>query len=84
MAFSRADMLAAVEYLHLRRNRISDAGARAFATSPHLGGLRGLVLDGNEIGPEGAAALPFQKGAGPWGRFVTCQEKRQVANLPHG
>ena len=43
---------------HLRlAGCLDDDGARALAASPHLAGLATLDLDGNRIGPEGAAAL---------------------------
>jgi len=43
--------------LTLGYNRVTAAGARALASSPHLGGLRKLSLAGNDLGPEGVKFL---------------------------
>ncbi|HJT76189.1 MAG TPA: hypothetical protein VJ739_03220, partial [Gemmataceae bacterium] len=49
--------LAGLTELHLRGNRIGDAGALALAGSPHLGRLTVLNVDRNRIGARGERAL---------------------------
>jgi uncharacterized protein (TIGR02996 family) len=56
-----AALLAAPSYrleeLDLRRNRLSEKGARSLAASPALSALSSLALDDNEISDAGAVAL---------------------------
>lgn len=55
---ARAHNLSRLEHLDLFHNLdITDVGATALASAPHLGGLRSLRLADNKIGGDGARAL---------------------------
>jgi hypothetical protein len=52
-----------VKTLDLSANGIGDAGAKALATSGHLGGVRSIEMFGNEFGATGRDALKKRFGA---------------------
>ncbi|WP_376771462.1 hypothetical protein [Micromonospora polyrhachis] len=56
-AIAASGLLARLSSLDLSDNPIGDAGVRALVTSPHLGKVRWLGLEGCGIGIDGAEAL---------------------------
>lgn len=54
--------LASLDLLDLRENRIGPGGAEALAVSPHLAGIKALLLYSNPVGDRGAATLRLRFG----------------------